>query len=619
MNCALRGTLALSAIAACCLMFTGPARAADDPAAWTPKDAMFYVGIADCDKLSASVKRTLAWRSLQDPATQKSIEPYKKLGKKLQEYAAKKLGLESPQELEIYPQGPFAFFLTVTPRADDEPIEAITAVMDMGDQMDKVRSLCDKVVRACQDRGGRKETEEVGGAQITSIRFAPDSEEEDFDAAFDAKDAEITALLDDLDLDAASKMLIEDLLWELEAPETFAYAFAGNRWIISSEPVGAKQALRQIRDGGDDSFAATPAMRSLVRRCDADAPIRVVINLPQIVELAGREDEDTAKEMRAMGMSGLGPLVMTLFPAPTPDVEMQFKGFMDISRDASGVAKIMRLPNGKVAPPPSISADAAVFGMLQIDLRSIVAEVMEIVSRMDPEEGESMRSAMKVPQPDGSVLDIQKDVLDNFSGPIMGVLTHAPPYGNDDFNALLAIGHRSREACQKLVALIPPGIIASREMQGAAIYESPMIPVPGLAAGLTDRTLILVGTKNAVEGFVRSEGQTEGGLAADGDFKRVAKHLPAECCAMMYANGRRHYDAMLAIHKSGDFGEDYELAVGTPIGGILRWTTYNNFSGGDLDDPEAMRKYMTIGGLTITTEPDGLRLEGVSMPAGEIN
>lgn len=619
MNCALRRTLIGSAIAACCLFPAGAVRAADDPASWVPKDALTYVGVTDCNALSAAMKRTLAWRSVEDPATQKMIEPYKKLGKKLQEYAAKKLGLESPQELEIYPQGPLAIFVTVTPRADEEPLETITAVMDMGDQLEKVKSLCDKVVRACQDRGGRKETEEVGGAQIISIHLSSDSDEADFDAAFDAKDAEITALLEDLDLDPASMMLIEDILWDLEAPETFAFAFAGNRWIVSSETVGVKQAIRQIRDGGDDSFATTPAMRTLMRKCDPAAPIRLVVNLPKIIDLAARDDQDTAKHLRAMGLSGLGPMVMTLALAPSAEVEMRAKGYMEISQDATGVAKIMRLPNGPTSPSSSVSADAAVFGMLQLDLRSIMAEIMDIVGRIDPEEGDELRAAMKVPQPDGSVLDVQKDVLDHFSGPLLGVLTHAPPYGNDDFNALLAIGHKSREGCQKLVALIPPGLIVPREMQGAAIYEVPMIPIPGMAAGLTDRSLILVGTKNAVEGFIRTESQSEGGLAGDRDFKRVASHLPAECCAIMYVNGRRHYDAMLAVHKSGDFTGEFQPAMGMSLGGVLRGTAYNNFSGAELDDPEVMRKYMTLSAFTVTTDSDGLRFEGVSVPAGELN
>jgi hypothetical protein len=219
-----------------------------------------------------------------------------------------------------------------------------------------------------------------------------------------------------------------------------------------------------------------------------------------------------------------------------------------------------------------------------------------------------MRADLKVPQEDGSVLDIQRDIVDHLAGPISGSLTLSKPYDADHCRMLLTMAHKSRDAIAKLFGMIPPGILVPTEMLGQTVYEFPM--VQGLAFGYTDRVIVPAATKKALEDYIRSEGKADRGLAAEPAFKRVARQVPARSSAMFYVDSVKLGDAQMALAKAPDL--DPEMPpMGRPLGDMIRWFIAVTAQGQTPESLEAMRKYQSQMIMTLATEDDGLRLDAV--------
>lgn len=612
-----RGILTAIALATCAyLALALESYAADEPAGWAPQDAVLYVGVANCDEFVAAAKKTSTWQMLHDPALKGTVEPWTEFATKLQELMSGKLGLDSPKQLEVYPHGGLVLFAVLSPPGGAEGKENahLGVVMEMGESLEAMQRLTRAVVEKALENKARRDTKEVAGTEITTIRFGSSAPADEADKAPSADNSaldEIHELIEELPMDDFSKMALHDALVELEPPEEFAFAFADSKFVLASDTETAVQTVRQLKKGKEGSFATTSAMGVLRRQCDLKAQVQVVVNLPIILDLASKKDPETAKVVRGMGLNALGPVVLTYEVAPGKGVDTRVRGFLQIKGERTGVAKLLMMANTKTAPAASIGAEAAIYGSVNLSPAEILAEVLQIASRVDPEAGEQMRASLKVPQPDGSMLDIQKDVVDHLSGPLFGMMTLAPPYDADHVNAMLALGHSSRAAIEKLLALVPPGMVMPREMMGSVIYESPMIPIQGLAAALTERVLIIPGTKGAIESYIRAEGRQDGGLADDSDFKRIARLMPKQSCAVLYTNGRAVFEAQLAIDKAGDVPEEPPMFA--PAGTLLRAGLVQDFVGKGVPDAESLRKYLTVAMLTLSSETDGLRLEALSL------
>jgi len=590
-----------------------PVRAGDNVAEWAPKDALFYVGVPGCDALAASIKKTTGWRSMEEPAVKDMVQPYKNLLENARKLLADELGLDSPKELEVYPHGGLALFLTVSPPPGEgqDPENHMGLVMDMGEDIERAQRLAKKVVQIALEKGGRREVEEIAGVEVTAIRFEENSPNEGQEDEPGAPFARADALLEGVELDELQGAMIQGLLSEIGPPEEFAFAFSRSRLVLGSDAKSVQATVRRLQRGAGASFAESAAMRLLRKHGDADAHLQFVFNLPRLIEWLGETEPDSVEKIRAVGVPALGPLVGTTAFMPSRGVEARMKGFLEIGPERAGLGNILLMENRRTAPPPGVSADTALYGALNLDPSSILKEIIGITRRLDQEQGETFQASLKVPQEDGSVLDIQEDVVGRLAGPLLVTLSLAKPYDADNVNVLLALGHKSREAMAKLLAMAPPNILVQREMLGHTVFEFPM--VPGAEGAFTDRTLIPFGTKNAVEAYIRSEGKTDRGLADDPNFKRVARHAPRQSCAVFYVDGLKLADAQAALQETAD--ADTPPMPGTTLGGYIRWGLAQVSTGGQIKDLKALRKYQTIGLFTISTESTGLRFDGVTIPA----
>ncbi|MCH7604341.1 MAG: hypothetical protein IIB54_16425, partial [Planctomycetes bacterium] len=542
----------------------------------------------------------------------------KKTLRVVQEFVANKLGLDSAKELEVYPRGTATFFLSLAPPAKKggDPEPSVGVVMDMGEDIDRLKSLVKKIVRKALDKGARKETKEVAGIEVTTIHFKKD--DTDGDQAPGGPDPDVMALVQDiveaLELDQMQAMGLNQAaaMARFSPPDQFAFAYSGSVFILASDARTAQQTARRIKDGAENSFAGDAAMRSLKRHCAPKADMQFVVNLPRLMALIREADSEAAKGAKAIGLGSFGAFVSTLEFAPSGEIDGHIRGFLEIKGNAVGLAKLLMMPNRRTAPPASISADVAIFANANIDPSAILSEVVEIVARINPDAGEKLRAGMKFPQADGSTLDIQKDIIGFMTGPLFGGLLLSSPYDNDHVGAIIVLGHKSREAMEKLLAMIPipPGILVPREMMGNTIYDVSVIP--GLSIGVTDKVLIVLGTQPAIDSYLRGETRAGGGLAESPEFKRALRHVASESNVMLFFDGKRLFDAQLAIQKAGDVAEMPQF-MAAPAGAFLRYALLQDFIGNKIEDAKALRKYQTSGIFTMSKQADGLRFDAVTL------
>ncbi|MEZ6084909.1 MAG: hypothetical protein R3E58_13490 [Phycisphaerae bacterium] len=218
---------------------------------------------------------------------------------------------------------------------------------------------------------------------------------------------------------------------------------------------------------------------------------------------------------------------------------------------------------------------------------------------------------MVVPQPDGTTFNIHQDLIAPLTGPVVGSLSIEKPYSAENYGFFLAIGHKSREAWDKVIAMVPPGFLMTRDMMGSTVMDA-ALPIAGISMGLTDRSFIWLGTTSAVENYIRREGRDEGGLGENPEFRRLAKLLPKQASGVIYVNGEGLYAAQVAAAKAGYVQTDQPPMFG-PVGGILQWMIMRNFLGLGIDNPEALKKYQQSAMSTISSEDDGIELNQVQV------
>jgi hypothetical protein len=617
------GRTRLAALAACAAMLGTTVRAADNPAAWAPQDTLVYVGMADCDAFGKLLEKTAAFRSLEDPAAKQMTQPWVKLADKTRELVAKRLGLDDPKMVELRPHGAAAFYMNTRPDTGEKPdvVPQLIAVADMGEDLDKAKRLAKAVVQKSVEQGARREVVEIAGVEATGIKF-PKQSQDATAATGEGKSfmEEMAAIIesDEVGLDPTYRAMLSEAARNFEAPDEFEFAFAfrGPVLTVGSDLSALRQALRVQREDADATFAKDAALRLLERKCDAKAPMHLVVNLPEAFKQIQRYDpDDGGKFIEASGLKSFGPAVMTLWPVPSDDLDSRLRGFVKIGDMNSGIGRMLKMDNTPSAPPASVGANAAGYGSINIDVPTIYDEVLKIVTRMNPAEGEQMRAGSKVPLPDGTMLDIRNEVLAHLTGPLFGYATMDAPFAADDLNVLVGMGHKSRPAFDKLLGLAQ-GMLVGREMMGAQVYDLNMIPIMGIQLAVTDRHLIPIGSRKAVEGFIRAEGKTDGGLAGERRFRKLARHVPERCCAMIYQDAQRAFDAGM-VAKDAGLNPDQPPIFGGSIGTLLQWQLAQAYTGSQMDDLKALRKYQTLTLLTLSSESDGLRLDGVSMVAPE--
>ena len=587
-------------------LWVSPVWAAEDVARWAPAESWVYVGIPSCDNFAEGFKSTLTYKATQDPDVKDIVEPLTKLFENAKKVLAEELGLESPKALELYPHGGAALFLTAEVVKDKDPVPHIGAVLDMGEDIAKAKELVTSITRVSLDKGGKKDVTSVGGIEITTIKFEP--KPGDVAARADAGQR-VAELLDGVVPDEMQAIALQDVMSGTDTPDEFSFAFVESRFLVGSDTDTVKATVKRLSGGKAGTLAGTPVVRTMNKHCAEQRHAEVVLNIPQMLRQTSENDEEARRAISAAGLSALGAWVGTLELAPTKKIDSRFRGFMEVAADRTGVAKLLMMPNLRTAPPATVGADAVAFAMVNLGPNEVLAEVLAIMERYDPAEAEQVRAGMKMPRPDGTVLDVQKDLVGNLVGPMMGALTLAKPYDAANVNFFIALGQKSRDAMVSLLGEMGAGLLMPSQMQGNPMYESPMMP--GATLGFTERAMILLATKNGAEAYMRGETKTDGGLADQRNFRQVARHAPDKASIVVYSDSPAIFDAQKAIHESGT---QMQPAIGmSSLGDFVRYGLAGEYPATEAKNPEAMRKYLTLQLWTVTTESDGLRTDLVQV------
>ncbi len=592
--------------------------AAGGPSEWAPKDALIYCGIVNCDETWSSLQNTMSYKLFKDPAVKDIADPMSKVFENVKKYVAKKMDLDSVKELEIAPHGGVALFAVgAPPKADeDAPQIHFTAVMEMGPDHEKSVALLKKIAKSLQKKGARKESKKIAGTEVLTFKI-PEStaDDEATPNETDRRDEDLETLLEDMDLDPATQIMVAQFIDNASFTK-ISYAIYEKKLILGDDADVVIGTVRRLSQKSEDRLANDRAVKTTRKYCARNANVEFLLNLPAIFEISKSVDPENAKEMVAVGLDAMGPVVMTIEFAPEENIETRMRGFVSIKANSGSLANILRMQNIKTTPPPSVPNDTCTYFGINLNPKLILEEILKITERIDPVAAAQMRASMQITHQDGSTLLIGKDFIDQLLGPATFVMTATAPYETEQMNFFVSLQHRSQDAIRRVLGAMPPGTVLSNEMRGATIYESPMVPVPGLAIGVTERALIPLGTKKSIEAFIRSEGQADRGLAQNPAFRAAAKHVPKESTVVFYQDQLAWLDAEIAIRKKGDISLDAPPMFGTPAGDMLRLMVLQN--GYEKIAPEnldAIRKYQSASLLTVSTEPEGLRLTAVAVPS----
>lgn len=586
-----------------------------DPAAWVPADALFYVGIVDIEQTIKEFQATNAYKVMKETkanAAGPSLGAVlSKATERVQEKLAKLLDT-TPAQLKNPFRGRLAVFAVLPPGKTAFEDVGPALVAGVGDA-DTMRQYYDKIVKNLRDAAGSYESVSVGSHSIdvftkkegggdNANENATEEQDEDLDP-FSMGEAELGAFLDK-ELDKA--------LTPENMPKSLATCLTSDRLIVA---MNADQVRSVLRADGDNTLAGTEEHGKLLRSFESPGGIRMLVNIARLVEMVRRDPEtsdDDRKAMDALGVDAFQALVAHSAFGGAPDVESRFEALTLIKGERTGLAKILSMPNAPVAPAPIVSGDTAMLFSMNLNAGELYQEIERIVRQIDPDTADQMRQSIEaVPNPnqEGQTINLRKELIENLREPIRFVLGFAQPYGVDSPRVLMTMGHRDQAAISKLLSL-GGAMFSPRDVRGTQVYD---FPFGGVSLATTSDTIVM-GNGKAVESGLA--GGDSGGLSADAEFQRTARHLPREASMVVYFDYRRFMDAALALlpHRS-ELEAAMMTNVGAAMAGGMVAAMFPNENAAE--EIKNSARYAAPSMLVVETTSDGIKLSSVQLKPKE--
>lgn len=598
------------------LLMSFAASAADnnatDPAGWAPQNALAYVGIPDLDELINGYKRTSAYRLMNDPVARDVIaelDVVAKLMDQLKSRLAKALDVES-EKLKNPFGGAAALYLEASRESSTSEPEVVL-ILGVRDT-ELMRDYYQRAGRRFREMADQYEAVPFGSAEIDYYRHTGAADASDQELEKDLSESEMDSSQDADELPEFLDQMLGSYFSGESMPERLALCLARDRLIIAGSPDAVKDVLR--RESGSGSLLQHADHQRLLREFEPIGQVRILVNLPSIFETIVKRDGDEAKRViNMLGFDGLRSVIAHL-RFEGRDYESRADALAITSGERTGLVKILAMENRDVAPPKEAAADSLFYFSANLDPSAITDEWMRMVAKYDSAMAEQMRAELEsVPMPDGTTMNIRKDVLANLRGPLNFIMQITRPYAPDAVRFLTTIGHRDKAAMTKLIGLMN-GVMpmTDREVRGAAVYDA---PYGGMSLSLTSDTLLL-GATSAVEAALA--GESGGGLGADSAFQRVAAMSPKQAWATIYVDSRRIFEAMLELARNRD--AIAASAITNPAPAMALQMLGSLSSQVKEDKIEAATKllaYQNVSLISFTTTPDGIRMSMVeAAPSG---
>lgn len=570
-----------------------------DPAEWAPSDALAFIGVSDTAELWESFKKSAGYRMMQDPAAEKVAAPTKKIIEGLKAKLAAMTG-KSPDGLENPFKGPAALYITAAPGGGPDDVHFV-AIVGVGDR-DVMRTQFDAGIKKLREVASSYETDSVGSHEIHVFENTATANEDD-----NASPEDDPFGFQQDPMGAVAEQLLKGFTSGETMPEHLAVCLTDERLFVSDAAEAVKAALR--RRDASDSLAASSDYRALKRHFKPLGQIRLVVNLPRLIDIARKADPGDSKLIAALGAKNVGTLIAHV-AIGAKDYDQKIEALLLLDGERTGLAKLLSMKNRPVAPPASISDGTTLYASVSLDAMTVVDEIEKITRVSDPAAADAMRAGMEsVPMPSGQMVNIRKDLLEHLTAPLTFGLRFDKPYSLETSHILMTLGHRSRAAIDRFLGLIGPPYLMARDLRGTQVFDGMMFGI-AVAAG---SDAVLIGNKQAVDDALQSS--SAGRLADDREFKRAAKLAPQEAWLTVYADSRRLNDAIRTLLADPLALQGAMMAH--PLAMILA-----NAAMALESDPEAkaavdatdkLSKYYAPMIITARTTSDGIRFEWVQL------
>lgn len=562
-----------------------------DPAELVPADALAYVGITDVQALWTDIKGTTDYRRAQDKEladTSGGAFDLVEAARKFKERLAEALDTEADQ-LDNPFAGPLAIYVAAPPGAALEDAQLV--IIAHAAEGPLLRQYFDVAVAKFKEVADTYETEEAAG--VTLHVFASKTDEENGDSADEEMDFE------GFEEGTGIESVINDFFSADSLPPKFVTGLADNRLVLSTSVEGARTALE--RRDRSASLAGTDDYRALLQELKPTGDVRLLVNLPRLIEMAKAEaagDSDFQQTMSFVGASSLRSAVGHL-RLGTKSYDYKFEMLFLMSGQRSGLAKLLSMENRPVTPAATVPANTAIYTSLNVDPPGLLEEILRMIAQQNAEAAEALRASLAaVPMPDGQPIDLPNEVLNHLTGPLTLSFGFTRPYGPGSLRLLGSLGQRDRDALVRAASRLP--IPPPREFQGAQIFENPGSPVQ---LALSDNHL-LAGTAAAIEAMLT--GDESAPLMNDASFKRAARLVPKEAWWVLYIDQHKLLEAFMELSKKGP-----ELMADPALGGMMMGLSMVGVDFSDI--PPRMLDYTAPAMMTIATTSEGVRVTLVSL------
>jgi hypothetical protein len=580
-----------------------PKQSQPDPAEWVPAHAIFYLGISDTARLVTDAQKTVAYQSFTDADLQSGPFDWSAAAKSLKARLATVMNT-TPDALENPFAGPLALYVTAPPgaRLDDSEVVLIAGV----GSAELMRRYVDTAVGRLKETADRYEGVSAGGETVhlfTKRKAATtDTQEDEFDFD-DAADE------GPFGLGGGVEALLDELMDPENLPDTLALCLTAERLIMAQSVDRVRAVLTPA--GGGETLADTDDHRTLLNKLKPVGQVRVVLNVPRLLEMARADATDQAGVQQFMRFLGAGSLRSIVGHARigVKSYDSKFELLCLMQGERTGLAKLLSQENRPIAPPRWVSAESFAYMSLNLDPPRFLDDVLRMLADSDPDTATTFRMTLEegMPLPDGQQINWRKDIINNLAGPLVASAGATRPIGAGCLRGLVTLGHRNRDALMRAMTGVTQmfGGAPPRDYRGTQVFSD---PTGGEMAVTADR--LLYGNKSAVEAALTA---TEAaGLAEDANFGRARRHVPEEAWCVVYFDGRRMIETMVELAKKGAELDPMSAESGIPMlfqmGGM-------DFS--DTAKSQKMTKYAAPSILTIAQTPDGVLMTAVGLRPDE--
>jgi hypothetical protein len=583
-------------------------RTMTEPAEWVPENAIAYLGITDVDRMWSNFKKTAAYRMAQEDAVGTSAGAVNlgEIIKKFKTRVAQVLDIP-PSQIESPFGGGFALYAVLPPGTAPEDMDGVV-VAGVGDE-ERMQRYYDAALAKLK-QNGRVESKSAAGVTIDVFTADPDrtaaTDDEAADEEFD--------MGGNGPFDQFSPAMVDDALDKLFAPDSLPDSLAmcltdDQRLVLGSSEDAVRGALRVEKR---ESLAQTADHEALLRHLKRPGTVRFLVNIPRIIEVARAEAEgaDAAEFRQGLQIIGAGSLRSLVghlrMGASAYDSKAEMLFLMQGER--SGLAEVLSMNNMDTAPPDSVSASAAAYLGINLNVPQLLDRIERMIRANDPAMADQMRASLEsMPTPDGSTINIRKELIDHLVGPLTLSLSIKKPYGAENIITLFRLGHRDQNAVVRALSnpALTQGMLQPREVRGTPVFDALF---PPMSVAVTGDALVQ-GSMAAVEQALESRAGEP--LAQTEAWKRAARFVPERSWFVLFVDNRQLTEAALALAD-----QPGALAGAMDLGSLLMNFMIEGMKasgGGDLAQQRAALKYAAPTVMTISTTDEGLHFSAVTL------